>query len=217
MAEQVTLTVQRREVLGKKVRRLRREGIIPGNIFGRGRASVPIQLDATEFSRFLKAHAPTTIVRLSMGRGAGDTAVVRHVQHEPATGAIQHVDFLHIEMSEPIRARVPIRIEGEAPAVKLNDGILLHLLDAIEVEALPANLPQAVTLDVSPLAEVNQSLKVSDLRVPDRVTVVTDAAEPVVKIDRPRIVVEITQQPAEAPAEEAPAPEEGTATPETTS
>ncbi len=206
MADQVTLEVQRRQITGKKVRRLRRAGIIPANIYGRGSESMPIQLNALEFTRFLKAHGPTTILRLTVGNGDGNAAVVRHVQREPATGAIQHVDFMHIEMTEPIRARIPIRIDGEAPAVKSDDGILLHLLESIEVEALPADLPESITVDVTPLAELNQSLHVSDLHVPTSVTVLTDADELIVKIERPRVIVEPTEAAPEAPAPEAEAP-----------
>jgi large subunit ribosomal protein L25 len=215
MADQITLTLQRRQAVGKWARRLRKEGIIPGNIYGRGRQSIPVQLNALEFHRALKGHGTATILHLALD-GTTDTAVIRHVQHEPVTGAIQHIDFMHIEMSEPIRARVPLRLEGEAPAVKSGDGILLHLLEAVEVEALPANLPQALVLDVTPLAEVNQALHVSDARVPSGVTVLTEPAELVVKIERPRLVVEAEEPtpaaaaPTQAPAEETvPEPEAG--------
>ncbi|HEX6817469.1 MAG TPA: 50S ribosomal protein L25 [Ktedonobacterales bacterium] len=205
MAEQVRVNAQRRSVTGKAVRRLRREGLIPANLYGHHIEPTSIQLDRQEFARFLKEHAATTIVSLALGDGAPQTAVVRHVQRRPITGDIEHVDFLHVEMSEPIRAKVPIRFEGEDQAVKETSGLVLHLMESVELEALPANLPDAVILDVSQLHELNTSLHVSDLRVQSGVTVLTDTAEPVVKIEPPRVMVE----PIETP------PEEAVATPET--
>lgn len=188
MAQQVTFQAQRREVMGKAVKRLRRQGIVPANIYGHGRASVPIQLNTHDFERFLAAHAPTTVLRLTFDGSRGDTAVVRHVQHEPATGAIQHIDFMHVEMSEPIRARIPVRLVGDAPAVKTADGLLLQVLDTVEVEALPARLPEAIDLDVSGLTELNALLHVSDLKAPPSVTILTDPEEVVAKIEPPRVV-----------------------------
>ncbi|MGH2516343.1 MAG: 50S ribosomal protein L25 [Ktedonobacterales bacterium] len=209
MAEQVKFAVERREMLGKKVRQLRRQGILPGHIFGHNRESIAIQFDAKEFSRFLKAHGPTTLLSLSVGTGAAETAVVRHVQHDPRTYDIQHVDFQHVEMSEPMRAAIPIRLEGESSAVKNFEGVLLQLLESLEVEALPGNLPEAVTLDIGDMNEMKDTRYVRDLRVPNNVTILTGADEPVVKIEPPRIAVEeaaptAAETPA-APEAEAPA------------
>src|SRR5215469_1265064 len=113
MPEQVRLTVQPRTVTDKKVRQLRRQGLLPANIFGGHRDSIAIQLNAHELERTLKTHGHTTLFRLSLGgKGNEDTVLVRKVQREPVTGAIQHVDFLHVEMSEPIKARIPVRATG---------------------------------------------------------------------------------------------------------
>lgn len=204
MPEQVTFAAQKRDVMGKAVKRLRRKGVIPGNIYGHGRPSVPIQFDGHEFETFLRKHAATTLLRLTLdGSRAQETALVRHVQHEPRTGAIQHVDFLQVKLSEPIKARVPLRFEGESPAVRLRDGLLLYLVDAIEVEALPTNLPDALTLDVSVLAEVKATLHARDISMPKGVKLLADPDEPVVKVEPARVIAE------EVPAPEAAAPAEG--------
>lgn len=210
MPNQVPFTAQRRDVMKKKVSRLRRQGIIPGNIYGHNRTSVPVQLDAHDFERFLATHSATTVLSLTLD-GTSETAVVRHVQHNPRNGTIQHVDFLHIEMSEPIRVRVPIHLEGDAPALKLTDGMMLQMLDTVEVESLPGELPDAIILDVTDMDDLNATHYVRDLKVPSRVTLLTDPDEPVAKIEPPRIQVEETTPAApEAPAgvaaaEEAPA------------
>lgn len=204
MPEQVTFTAQRREIMKKKVSQLRRQGIIPANIYGHNRASVPVQVNAHDFERFLATHSATTVLRLTLD-GTSETAVVRHVQHNPRNGSIEHVDFLHIEMSEPIRVRVPIHLEGDAPALKTTDGMMLQTLDTVEVEALPGDLPDAIGLDVSDMKDLKAAHTVRDLKVPSRVTVLTDPDEPVAKIEPPRIQAEEPAAAAEAPAAEAPA------------
>ncbi|MGZ3598451.1 MAG: 50S ribosomal protein L25 [Ktedonobacterales bacterium] len=209
MPDQVTFAAQKREVFGKAVKRLRRSGIIPGNIYGHNRPSVPVQLNGHDFELFLRRHAATTLLRLTLdGGGAPETALIRHVQHEPVTGAIQHVDFLHVMLSESIKARIPVRLEGESPAVRNRDGILLQLIDAVEVEARPTDLPPALTLDVSGLAEIKSTLYVRDIPLPRGVKLLTDPDEPVVKVEPARVIAEAVPSAAEAaPTEAAPTAE----------
>ncbi len=207
MPEEVRFPAERREVFGKAVRKLRRHGVIPANIYGRKRASHAIQINGLELRRFLKAHGPTTLIRLVMGPKAEETALVQRVQHDTRTGDIQHVDFLRVELSEPIRARIPVHLLGEAPAVKMSDGIVLHLVEAVEVEAPPAALPEAITLDISPLTDLHAARHVRDLSIPPGVKVLTDMDEPVVKIEPPRITAEgLPPTPAMPPAEGEAAP-----------
>jgi large subunit ribosomal protein L25 len=215
MAEQVTFAVQRRTAFGKAASKLRRQGIIPGNIYGGGRESIAIQLNGLDFQRFLAKHSATTLLRLQLGDGAKDeTVVVRHVEREPATHAIQHVDFLHVELSQAMRARLPLHLTGDAPAVRLYGGVLLTLLDHIEVEARPTDLPKALTLDVSGLEELKATLHVRDIAAPESVKVLTNADEPVVKIEPPRVVEEEVAPAAAAASEGATAAAEEEATSE---
>ena len=198
MSEQATFKAERRTTLGKGVKRLRREGIAPGNIYGDG-PSIPVQFDVHAFGQFLKKHEATAVFRLDLGDGARQANVmVARVQHEPVTGAIQHVDFLQVQMSKPVRARVPIHIEGEAPAVKLHDAVLLHMLDTVEVEARPGDLPAALDLDISGLADLKSALRVGDVAAPPRVKILTDSAETVVKIEPSKLT--FIEEAAEAPA-----------------
>lgn len=218
MPEQVTFAAQKRDVMGKAVKRLRRQGIIPGNIYGLGRDSVAIQFNGHDFAQFLRKHAATTLLQLKLdGSRTPEATLVRHVQHEPRTGAIQHVDFLHVKLSDPIKARVPLRFEGESLAVRNRDGLLLYLLDVLEVEALPTNLPDALVVDVSPLEEVNASLHVRDIPLPKGVKLLADPDEPVVKIEPARVIAEAVPAPeaaeAAAPAAEEAAPAAEAATP----
>ncbi|MEO7000225.1 MAG: 50S ribosomal protein L25 [Ktedonobacterales bacterium] len=193
MADGVTLNAQKRTVMGKAVRRLRREGQIPANISGHNQTSTAIQVDAAEFAALLKQHGSTTLLTLAIAPdGVRDTALIGRVEHDPISRAVQHIDFRHVDLTEPIKAFVALHLEGEAPAVKRENGVLLHPLDVIEVEALPANLPAALTLDISGLEELNTMLYVRDIEVPRNVTILTDMNAVVVSIQPPRTVTEET-------------------------
>ncbi|MBF6590582.1 MAG: 50S ribosomal protein L25 [Ktedonobacterales bacterium] len=201
MSEQVTLTVQKRTMTGKAVRQLRRQGMLPANVYGGHRPSIAIQIDARELTRILKAHGPTTLFRLAGAADRGDeTVMIRHVQRGATSGAIQHIDFMHVEMSEVLRARIRIHVAGESPAVKLHGGILIHSLDTLEVEALPDELPETIQVDISELTELNSSIFVRDLQLPDSVKLLTNLDEPVITVSAPR------SAPAEAAATETAAP-----------
>ncbi len=200
MAEAI-LHAQRRTVVGKQARKLRREGIVPANMTVRHEASQPLQVDAHELERFLKTHGTATMVTLQIAgeRSARARAtMIGEMQRQAVTGAIEHIEFHQINLNEPVHSSVPVVVVGDAPAVKRFDGVMLHPLTAVEVQALPRDLPEAITVDVSGLEELNTSLFVRDLKPPSGVTILTAEDEPVVTIQAPRIVVE-------APAEAAPA------------
>lgn len=202
MADEVTLAVAPRTTLGKRVRRLRHEGTIPANIFGHGRESRAVQIDAMELKRLLSKYGGARLMHLTLD-GKSEAALIRHVQHDPRTGAIQHVDFLHVDMREKIRARVPVHLAGEPPAVKQLGGVLLHMSDTLEVECLPNDLPERLELDVSGLENLDDTLYVRDVLVPAGVVMLAEADEPVAKVTASR-----TAAVAEAAAPEQPAAEE---------
>lgn len=218
-SKQVKLNAEHRTVLGKKVRHLRRDGILPANIYGHQQESVAVQINAHEMEKALKAHGATTLYRLVIApEGEEETVIVRHITRQPATNVIQHIDFFHVRMSEPMRAKVPIRIVGESPAVKLHDGVLIQLLDYAEVEALPAELPEALELDISDIVELNTSRHASALKVTRMVTLLTPEDEIIVSVQAPRVVAEeaatAEERPAAAASEGEAAPEGSTASEE---
>ena len=150
MAQRTELEISRREVMGKAVKRLRKEGIIPANIFGHNEASMAIQIDAGAFERLRRSHGSMSVLTLRMsGTKSTQTALIRHVQREPHTSKIIHVDFFRVSLSERIRVKVPLHFTGEAPAVKTENGVMLHLLDAIEVECVARDIPEFLEVDVS--------------------------------------------------------------------
>jgi len=155
MAQRTELEISRREVMGKAVKRLRKVGIIPANVFGHNEAPMAIQIDALAFERLRRSHGTRSVLTLRMpGKKSTQTALIRHVQREPQTGKIIHVDFFRVSLSERIKVKAPLHFIGEAPAVKTENGVLLHLLDAIEIECVARDIPEYLEIDVSGLTEI---------------------------------------------------------------
>jgi large subunit ribosomal protein L25 len=213
MAQQTELEISRREVMGKAVKRLRKEGIIPANIFGHNEAPMAIQIDAGAFERLRRSHGSRSVLTLRMpGTKRTQTALIRHVQREPHTSKIIHVDFFRVSLSERIRVKVPLHFIGEAPAVKTENGVMLHLLDAIEVECVARDIPEYLEVDVSGLSEIDAILHASDVKLPANFTLITDPEEGIVKVAATR--AEVAEEAAEAAAasEAAPAAAQTTTT-----
>jgi large subunit ribosomal protein L25 len=198
MAQQTQLTIAPRTVMGKATKRLRREGILPANIYGHKSEPTPVQLDEVEFDRLLRKHETRGILSLVQEGFPAQSVLIRHVQHEPSTGKILHIDFTRVSLREHIEAKIPLNIVGEAPGVKIQGGVLLHQLEAIAVECAAADLVDSIDLDVSGLEDIDSTIYARDIKLPQRYTLVTDADETVVKVIAPRV-----ELPETTPAEEA--------------
>jgi large subunit ribosomal protein L25 len=178
------LTVHTREIRGKKVKTLRRQGITPVHIFGHGIEPEAMQCDTVELQKIL-AHAGTTgIVGLKVDKSRKKRNVmVREVQKEPRSGHLLHVDFYQIRMEEKLKVDVPIILTGEAPALKLKENFLSHELDSLSVECLPDNIPNHIEVDVSNLEEADQSIHVRDIILGEGVTVLNNLDQLIAKIN----------------------------------
>lgn len=198
MASRTELTVNSRDVLGKKVKVLRRHGVTPGNIFGRGVESTAIQVPTNELLHVLKSAGRNEIVYLMLAGDEPRPTFVKHVQHHPIADNILHVDFLQISLKEKVRIDVPVHIIGLAPAVDRYGGILTLGLDHVSVEALPTDVPSSVEADVSSLEEVDSAFHVGDLHIPEGVTLLTDPDQVVAKVSPPAVVqVDVVAEPVE--------------------
>jgi len=204
---QTELEVAPREVLGKKVRALRREGLTPANIYGHNVESKAIQVRTDELWHVLKSAGRNEIVYLRLDGDDPRPTLVRDIQQNPVTDVILHVDFLQISLREKVKADVPIHLVGLSLAVDTYGGILMHGLDHVSVEALPTDVPSFFEIDVSPLVEKNQALHVSDIELPEAVTLLTDPEQVVAKVAPP--AVEPVEEVEEEALEEGEAPEEG--------
>ena len=209
--EAVTLDLTPREVLGKKVKRLRRDGIIPVHLYGRGVESRSLQCERRQLIRVLSiAGSNTPIVVTIQGEEGDQLAFAREIQWDPRRDDLIHVDFLVAEATRLVSARVPVVISGESEGARASGGTVVLQLREVDVQALPLEMPGQLELDAALLSEPDSVIRVSDLKVPSNVTVLNDSEEVVARVDIPRVAVEEeVEEGEEVAAEGDDAPEEG--------
>jgi large subunit ribosomal protein L25 len=197
-----------RQITGKQVKRLRREGLVPANVYGRAKQSQALQVPRSDLLHAVKEAGLTTIIDLDVdGESKPRPALIKAVQRHPVTDELIHVDFYEISLTEKMTIDVPLVVIGEAPAVKDYQGVFLQLIDMVSIRCLPTNLPSHLEVDVSGLTELEQSLHVSDVPVPEGVEILADAETMVVRVETPRIAEEIAAEEEAAAAEAAEAAE----------
>lgn len=201
-----TINAEVRPDTGKQTAgRMRRQGKVPGVIYGKKVGNLPLAVPRKELERVLDREGGSALLKVIIG-GQGQarefTAMVREVQRHPIKGEIIHIDFHQISLDEEIRATVPIVLEGEARGVR-NGGILQYGLREVEVEALPADLPETLTIDISDL-DVGEHLSVADIKAPRGVKILTEPDAVIATIVSTRAV---EAEEDTAPAEETPAAE----------
>ena len=182
---QIELQVSSRKLLGKRVRHLRKQGVLPANIFGHGVGSRSVQVESAAFRTALGKAGTNTLVALKVDGETPVMALIRGVQRNPVNSRLLHADFYEVSMTEKIRLSVPLAFTGEAPGVVTLGGILLRNLERVEIECLPGDLVHSIPVDVSVLTEVGSALYVKDLKVGAAVTILADPEELVVKIVPP--------------------------------
>lgn len=182
----LSLKAEERKTLGRKVKRLRAEGALPANIYGKGIDSVAIKVDKTDFEKVFRAIGETGLVEITIGKKKRPV-LVHEVQYDPVTDEPLHIDFRQVDLKERVTAAVPIHTVGESPAEKRGIGTAVLYLDEVEVEALPTDFPERFEVDVSDLEEVDEAIYIKDLPVDkDKVKVKVEDDEIVVKIEPPR-------------------------------
>ncbi len=177
----VVFKAQPRKVIGKQVKALRRAGRLPGVIYGRSTSPILITLDMHETSRILPTITSSQLVVVEVD-GKAHTTILREKQRQPVTGSFLHLDFLEVSLTEKLRAKVNLELFGESPAVKNYNGVLVQALEQLEVEALPRDLPERITIDVSGLTEIGQAIHVRDLALSSAVDVLVDEDEIIVVV-----------------------------------
>ena len=167
-----TLAATKRELVGRKVKNLRAKGEIPATVYGKDVKSTSIAVSKDAFMKVYAQAGETGLVELSV---AGDVrpVLIHTVQKDAVKGELLHVEFYQVNLKQKVKTNVPLEFTGDAPAVVGKVGVLLTLIDEVEVEALPTDLPEKIMVDVSRLAEVNQEVKVSGITVPSGVTILT--------------------------------------------
>lgn len=192
--EEVIINAEKRTVTGKQVKSLRRQGLLPGVIYGRHIEALPIQMNAHEASLILGKLTTSSLVTIDVD-GEKHTALVRDRQRDVIYGNLQHVDFLAVSLTEKLRTTVDIKLIGEAPVSKTGDVVIMQVLNALELECLPQDLPEVIEVDISTLQTIDDEITVADLPIGENITVLTDPSEVVVSVGY------VAQE--EVPAEEA--------------
>jgi large subunit ribosomal protein L25 len=181
----VILEAAHREVIGKKVKVLRREGKLPAVIYGKHMEKpIPIVMDLLSTTKILRDVSLATVLTIDL-EGEEHTVLVRDRQRGILTGQYEHIDFLAISMTETVRTQVNVFVEGKSPAEEEFGAIVMTGADSVEVEALPGDLPESLTVDVSSLTSLGDTITVADLELPDGVEVLSDPTEMLAVITLP--------------------------------
>jgi large subunit ribosomal protein L25 len=192
LAETPKLEVRLRTVLGKKVGRLRREGRLPGVIFGGHAESTPVETDTGTFQKGYRRWGQTTLLSLTGLDGAEVPVLVHDVSREPRTGSLLHVDFARVSLTEKTHAEVPLHFVGESPAVRTHGGVMVHALSEVRIEAFPQDIPHQIDVDLSKIEQIEDTLYVRDLVVDtSKIEILNDGDQVVAKAVAPRAEEEV--------------------------
>ncbi len=206
--DKIIINAQKRTVFGKKVGALRREGMIPGVIYGHKENPISIMMNAREVTRAVQGLTPSSIVTIKIGKES-HAALIREKQRNYLRNELIHIDFQVLSLKEKIRSKIEIFMSGVAPAVKAFDGIVLNEKEFIEVEALPTDLPERITIDISVLKEIGDVIRVKDLEISDKVTVFDDLNDVIVSVSGVSVEQETEEEPVESETAEPEVVEKG--------
>lgn len=177
MSNQMELAVEERTVSGKQVKQLRKKGIVPANMFGHAQPSVSLQVDKLVLQRVLAHGGKNVILLLKVADRPGVPVLIKNVQRDVVSGAIDHVDFYMVNATEKLRTQIRLHFVNEATVASRADVLVQRPLNEVTVECLPADLPSAIQVDLSKLDEVDVVIRVGDLAVGPGVTILTDHNE----------------------------------------
>lgn len=194
--DKVKLQVVVRSDIGKKAQQVRNNGKIPAILYGRGNSNQVVAVDTQLFAKAFQRAGHSGLIELSVDDAKPVNVLIQDVQTSHL-GRPLHIDFYQVKMDETIRTEVPLKIVGDAPGAFNLGGSLVQVLEEVEVEALPANLPNAIEVEVSGLEELESSLSVADLKAPDKVKILTDEHELVCRVESPRSEEELAELDAE--------------------
>ena len=196
------LTVEKRKIFGKKLKKLRRDGILPANIYGKKVKSVSVQVPYKEFEKIFKEAGETGVVDVEVD-GAIHPSLIHNIHHDYLNNRALHVDFFEVNLKEKVKTSVPLLAKGEAKAISDKLGLLLQPLTQVEVEALPMDLPEHIEINVEALAAVGDQITIGQIKAPTGVTILTDPNQVAIKVGELISKEAAEQAAAEAAAKEA--------------
>ena len=179
--EEVLINAEKRNVTGKQVKALRRQGLLPGVIYGRHIEAFPIQMDAHDASLILDKLTASSLITIDVD-GEKFSVLMRDRQRDVIFGDLLHVDFLVVSLTEKLRATIELKLVGEAPVADNPEVVVTQVLNAIEIEALPQDLPEVIEVDISTLETVDDEITVADLDLGEDIAILTDPNETIVSV-----------------------------------
>ncbi len=199
--EEILLNAEQRQIVGKRVKHLRREGYVPGVLYGHHTDAMSVKLEQRALDQVLQQAGTNRLVTLTIA-GVPDAkrVLIRDLQRDVITHAVMHVDLYEVIMTEKITAEVPVVFVGESPVVAAGEGILFEGMDTIEIECLPGDLLPMIEVNVSALAAIDDGILVRDLQLGDAIQILDDPDEVVVKVlppEREEIEEEVVPEVAE--------------------
>ena len=212
--DKVSLKAELRTVFGKKLNKVRKQGLVPSNIFGPDFKSKSISVVYKDFVKIYKKVGETGVVYLSLDK-ENIPVLIKSIQKHPLSSLLLHVDFRKIDLSKKIEANVPVKTIGVSEAVSQKAGILLIQSETLLVEALPEDIPSSIEVDISVIKEIGQEVKVADLKKSDKYEIKTPAEKVIVAViahkeesivpetavAAPEIITEAVKEGEDAPAE----------------
>lgn len=191
MAEQATLKAQRRSITGSKVKQLRRAGIVPCNVYGRGIDSISIQAPLAELQRVFRSVDRNAVVQMQIDDDAVGalSVVLREIQRHPVSHELLHIDFYQVDLTRTIHSDARLILVGEAEGVALG-GTVMQSLEYLPLEALPLEMPSEIEVDVTSLSVFGSSVLVRDVALPAGVRALADEAVAVATLLAPRLIEE---------------------------
>lgn len=207
MATKFKIEAAPREVSGKKAKRLLNEGLIPGIVYGAKIDSQMIQLPDKEFLNVFHQAGSTNLIDLKVGKKT-HRVLIKDIDYAPIGYKVRHVGLFAINLTEEQTLRVPVVLEGDAPAVKMG-GALIHVTDHADVRCLADNIPDRLVVDISHLEDFNSAIRLGDVPIPEGVTLLSDPDTTVVTVAPPKTAEQqMAEEAQEAAVAEAPAAEE---------
>ncbi len=179
--EEVLINAEKRNVVGKQVKALRRQGILPGVIYGRHIEAFPIQMDAHDAALILDKLTASSLITIDVD-GEKFSVLMRDRQRDVIFGDLLHVDFLVVSLTEKLRATIELKLVGEAPVADNPEVVVTQVLNDIEIEAFPQDLPEVIEVDISTLETVDDEITVADLDLGENIAILTDPNETIVSV-----------------------------------
>ena len=199
----ITLKVQKRELTGKKVKKLYREGKVIGNLYGRGKDSLAIMAEYESMRKAVEAAGKNHPIELTVEGEKDHLVLIKNIDFHPVKGTVRHVEFHMVNRNEKVEAEVPVELVGTSPAV-LAGNIVITLNDTVVVEAVPTNLPDHLEANAELLKEPDDMITLADIKLPANVAFVDELTTPLFKVDVPRSQVEAEVEAEEVSAADVP-------------